>query len=71
MRQTFLDSKDDMLWLREIHWPTLPAEYQSAMIYGNEDWPSRIEAYTSPCPRVTDIPLILSAEQIDAHHGGV
>jgi hypothetical protein len=58
-RQTFLSGDEDMTWLRDVHCPTLPAEYHSAILYGNEDSPERIEAYLSPDPLVTDVPFII------------
>ena len=58
MRETLISGDEDMRWLREVHWPELPANYHSAVIFGNEDWPERIEAYESADPLVTDTPLV-------------
>lgn len=56
--QTFLNTPEDMRWLREVHWPELPPEYLSAVLSGNEDWPEKISAYLSTDPRFDDIPLV-------------
>lgn len=58
MRQVILNSKDDMNWLREVHWPTLSVKYKSAILDGNEDWPTQISAYRRKWPLVTDEPLL-------------
>ena len=52
-----MSTRQDMKWLREVHWPDLPAEYKSATIYGNEDSPTQIFAYTSKNPIFTAHPL--------------
>jgi len=53
-RQTFLDTAEDMEWLREVHLPKLPREYKSAMLHGNEDYPDKIVVYKSRNPSVYD-----------------
>lgn len=54
----FLNSSEDMSWLREVHLPNLSEKYQSAVIYGNEDCPERIDAYTEAEPICSEEPLI-------------
>jgi len=53
-----LNTPEDMKWLRDVHLPTLPPKYESAVVYGNEDSPSQIEAYLSPNPTVNCIPAV-------------
>lgn len=53
-RQTLLNKIEDMKWLREVHLPTLPYQFKSALIYGNEDSPSRIDAYLEREPAHDD-----------------
>ena len=55
---TLLTRVYDMNWLREVHLPKLAAEYQSAVMYGNEDAPEQIECYLAAEPEVTDWPQI-------------
>ena len=50
--RTFLNSPEDMAWLRDVHLPKLGPEYLSAAIYGNEDCPDQIECYESVSPNV-------------------
>ncbi len=58
MKEAFLNTPDDMQWLREVHWPTLPPEYKSALITGNEDAPEAIAAFVDVDPLITDTPLM-------------
>lgn len=42
--ETFLETPGDMEWLAEVHWP-LAWRYKKAILYGNEDCPTRIELF--------------------------
>ena len=55
---SMLDTPDDMRWLRDGHLPKLSKKYKAAVITGNEDCPTRIEAYRRVKPRVSDKPLV-------------
>lgn len=46
----YLDSAEDMQWLRDVHGITARA----AVITGNMDWPTRVEAYDVPEPLASD-----------------
>ena len=59
----FLNSPEDMKWLRDVHIPDLPSEYEAAVVHGNEDSPSKIEAYRSPNPAIQETPQIFVADQ--------
>lgn len=54
----FLNTPEDMKWLREVHVPKLPSKYESAVIHGNEDSPSKIEFFTSLNPEVNEKPTV-------------
>lgn len=54
----FLNSPEDMKWLREVHLHGLPSEYESAVVHGNEDSPSKIETYRSLNPTVNEKPAV-------------
>lgn len=58
LKMVLLNTPEDMKWLRDVHLPGLPPEYESAVVHGNEDWPSRIEAYASLNPKVNEIPAV-------------
>lgn len=52
---TFLNSPEDMKWLKDVHLPSLdPSRHKSAILHGNEDCPERIDVYVSPDPLHTD-----------------
>ena len=55
-RQIFLDSAADMRWLVEVHLPATVkvGTFKSAILYGNEDSPSRVELFKAKSPKVTD-----------------
>ena len=53
-RMTLLNTKEDVQWLREVHVPDLPSWVKSAVIFGNEDSPSRIRAYRDEDPNLDD-----------------
>lgn len=53
-----LNTSEDMKWLRDVHLPTLPKKYESAVVHGNEDFPTQIEAYLPPNPTVSDFPAV-------------
>lgn len=62
-RQSFLDTPDDIEWLRDVHIPNLPANIRSAIVYGNEDAPDRVEVYERAEPVVSDVPIVYEADQ--------
>lgn len=45
-KQTFLESPEDMAWIAELYEPTA-SSYACAILYGNEDWPDKIELYAT------------------------
>jgi hypothetical protein len=55
---TFLNSAEDMQWLKDVHVRILPDNARSAIIFGNEDAPDSIEVYDSVQPLVTDTPIM-------------
>lgn len=57
MKETFINSDEDMTWLRDVHLPNLPHSYKSAVIFGNEDYPDQIEVYEKRDPEVSDRPV--------------
>ena len=63
-----LDTDEDMKWLRDVHLPRLQAKYKSAIIYGNEDAPDRIEVYAARAPVVTDEPLVFEPDDEGVYH---
>ena len=67
-RKTLIDTTEDMEWLRDVHVPHLSKNYKSAIIYGNEDSPSRIEVYVRRTPLVTDEPLVFEADEDGVLH---
>ena len=53
-----LNTPDDCQWLREGHLKGLSARsFDSFVIEGNEDSPTRIELYASVDPLITDTPV--------------
>ena len=52
-----ISGKEDMGWLADVHVPAA-RKFGSAMIYGNEDAPSKIELYRSERPEYTDLPVV-------------
>jgi hypothetical protein len=48
-----ITGRDDMRWLKDVHLPKLSSKYKSAVIYGNDDCPSKIEVYGSANPGLT------------------
>lgn len=58
MRQTFLHTKDEMLWLKNTHLYGIQLKYipRSAMLFGSEFAPVYIELYRSHFPHVTEKP---------------
>jgi hypothetical protein len=54
VKEQLISGSEDMTWLREVHLHALPSKYKSALISGNEDWPSRIVVFESANPRYDD-----------------
>ena len=69
MRTTFLNTKDDMQWLFDVH--KIPKKYKSAVLYGNEDWPEKIVVFVKKNPLHTDIGVVfkLDSEGITYEEG--
>ncbi|MDE1834753.1 MAG: hypothetical protein KGH64_05450 [Candidatus Micrarchaeota archaeon] len=59
MSDKLLTSKEDMAWLSNVHFDKkLSDEFMSAILYGNEDFPDRIDTFRSAEPKVGDYHLI-------------
>lgn len=56
-KKTFLNDEEDLNWLRSTHCRDLPREAKSFILYGNEDSPSRVEAFDSEDPEIGDKPI--------------
>jgi hypothetical protein len=57
-RSNFISGTEDMNWLRDVHLPGLSKKFKSALIFGNEDSPDRIQVYHLEDPNVYDQPVI-------------
>ena len=51
MKYTPIDKLVELQWLRETHDPHLPAETLFVILHGNEDAPSKLEAWFTATPR--------------------
>ena len=65
--QTFINTLEDIQWLKDVHIPDLPDTARSAVILGNDDWPESIHVYTSTDPDVDD-PYEEYVRGIDQHY---
>lgn len=46
MKTIFLETKDDLNWLRDVHGVEISG-CECAILYGNEDAPRKVETYTN------------------------
>lgn len=62
MNYTFINSDDDMDWLQQTHLRQFkfPWRPESAVLYGNEDFPTMIELYRDKDPRRYYDSIVLS-----------
>lgn len=44
MSTSFLHTREDLKWLEDVH-GIKTENFQAAIIYGNEDWPEKIECF--------------------------
>jgi hypothetical protein len=60
MKSTLLTGLEDMEWLLKVHLPNVDKSYLtgSAVLFGNEDSPSRIRLYKTSSPTIWDDPEI-------------
>ncbi|MDO8691481.1 MAG: hypothetical protein Q7R39_15990, partial [Dehalococcoidia bacterium] len=56
----FIEGEEDMDWLRDVHLHGLDKKYKFAVLYGNEDWPERIEVYEKN--DVNETPLVFTSD---------
>ena len=72
MKKTLIDTISDMIWLREVHLPKLDKKFDNgaAILFGNEDLPSKIYVYESNAPLVTDDPLIFTLDDETLEYTG-
>lgn len=48
MRTVFLETRDDLTWLRDVHCPDLDLDRAvCAILTGNEDAPEQVEVFAS------------------------
>jgi hypothetical protein len=68
-RESTCSTQDEMEWLRDVHLPGLDLKkYLFAILYGNEDYPTRIEVYTSQNPTVDDRPTTYEPDSEGTYH---
>ena len=53
----FLNHPCDVQWLRDVHLAETTPAFKSAIIYGNEDAPTKIELYAERMPRYDEQPI--------------
>jgi hypothetical protein len=53
-----INSKDDIQWLKDVHVKNIDLVFNSAILYGNEDCPIKIELFEKKEPLHTDSPLL-------------
>ena len=53
----FLQNPEDLQWLREVHLPLAAPAFRSAIIYGSEDAPAKIELYADRMPHYQAKPV--------------
>ena len=59
--ETFINKPEDMLWLKETHLDKFDiGASKSAMLYGNEDCPERIELFEDGNPSFSDDKRVFS-----------
>jgi hypothetical protein len=69
MRCDLLNDPEDLAWLRSAHLrevQDLP-EFKSAVIWGSEDSPEKVEIYADADPLWTDTPLRTLCQCDDGH----
>lgn len=58
-RENFISGREDMAWLRDVHLPKISIKkFKSAMIYGNEDCPTKVALYRSSDPHMNANPVV-------------
>ena len=53
-----INSKDDIQWLKDVYIKNTGLVFNSAILYGNEDCPIKIELFEKKEPLYTDKPLL-------------
>jgi len=53
----FLQNPEDLRWLRQAHLPLAAPAFRSAILYGNEDAPAKIELYADRMPHYQAKPV--------------
>jgi hypothetical protein len=54
MNHKFLNTSEDFNWLRSTHLGGQDLKFESFVLYGNEDSPTKVELYFSQDPLYTD-----------------
>lgn len=68
-RYSALSTDEDMQWLRDVHLPGLDLRtYRSAILYGNEDYPTKIEVYASREPTIDERPVTYEPDVDGKYH---
>jgi hypothetical protein len=57
MKIQFMNEPDDVQRLKDVHLKTWAPEFSSAVVYGNEDSPEKIELYATANPSINDYPV--------------
>jgi len=56
MSHIFLNTPEDCQWLRSTHLGGQDLKFESFVLYGNEDCPTKVELYFTQDPLYTDEP---------------
>ena len=56
MKQTIINTLEDITWLYETHFPNIPENTKCVVLYGNEDSPEAFDVYESEEPSINDVP---------------
>lgn len=71
MQQQLLNTPGDCQWLRDTALKNKKIDFQfnSFVLYGNEDAPDQVDLYAATDPLVTDVPFVVKFDDEDFNEG--
>ena len=65
MKQTMLNTAEDLQWLKDTHFPNLPETAKCVILMGNEDSPEQFHVYTDENPLMNDEYMTYNVFNVD------
>ena len=65
---TWINTADDIDWLRDVHIPNLPSNVKTALLFGNEDYPDKVSTFVEREPTIYSKATVYQPDEEGVYH---